>query len=84
MNVRRILQRALSSPASLRFDEFRALVVAFGFQLKRTRGSHAIFGHPSIPELVNIQNAHGAAKAYQVRQFIALTERYNLRIEGDA
>ena len=57
------------------------LVEAFGFRLRRTTGGHHIYGHPAVDELVNLQNVNGQAKAYQVRQFFKLVERYNLRLE---
>lgn len=59
-----------------------SLVEAFGFFLSRTSGSHHIFTHPEISELVNLQEADGKAKPYQIRQFLRLVERYNLRL-GD-
>jgi hypothetical protein len=59
----------------------RRLVEAFGFTLARTSGSHHVFVHPSIPELLNLQEVHGEAKPYQVRQFLRLLERYALSWE---
>jgi hypothetical protein len=47
------------------------------------KGSHHIFVHASVPELVNLQEVDGKAKPYQVRQFLKLTEEYNLRLEDD-
>jgi hypothetical protein len=42
-----------------------------------------IFSHPGIPELVNLQEVKGEAKPYQIRQFLKLIERYNLRLEDE-
>jgi predicted RNA binding protein YcfA (HicA-like mRNA interferase family) len=56
----------------------------FGFRLARVRGSHHIFSHPDIPELINIQKVDGQAKPYQVRQFLKLVERHDLELEDDA
>lgn len=58
-----------------------SLVEAFGFRLSRARGSHHIFVHPDVRELVNLQEVKGEAKPYQVRQFLKLVERYNLELE---
>jgi predicted RNA binding protein YcfA (HicA-like mRNA interferase family) len=58
-----------------------ALVEAFGFRLSRVNGSHHIFVHVAIPELVNLQEVDGKVKPYQVRQFLKLVERYNLKLE---
>ena len=46
------------------------------------RSSHHIFVHPEVSELVNIQDVNGVAKPYQVRQFLKLMERYNLKPGG--
>lgn len=57
-----------------------SLVEAFGFRLSRVRGSHFIFVHPQISELVNLQERDGKAKPYQVRKFLQLVEEYNLTL----
>ena len=59
------------------------LVEGFGFKLSRTDGSHHIFDGPDIPELVNLQNVKGQAKPYQVRQFLKLVEKHNLKLEDE-
>lgn len=56
------------------------LAMAFGFELQRTSGSHHILVHPEIPEPLNLQEIGGEAKAYQVRQFLRLVERYSLHL----
>ncbi len=81
MNKRKLLQKLLASHNNARFDEVRALVEAFGFRLVRVSGSHHIFSHPTIPELMNLQEASGKAKPYQLRQFFRLVERNNLRLD---
>ena len=40
-----------------------------------------MFVHPSITELVTIQEIDGQAKPYQLRQIIRLIERYALKLE---
>ena len=57
-----------------------SLVKAF-YEQARVSGSHHIFIRPEIDELVNLQIVHGQAKPYQVRQFLKLVERYNLKLE---
>jgi predicted RNA binding protein YcfA (HicA-like mRNA interferase family) len=81
---RRLLQRAIARPASLRFDEAVKLAEALGFERSRTSGSHHIFTHPAIPELVNLQDVGNMAKPYQVRQLLKLVERYNLTLGDEA
>jgi len=81
---RRLLSR-LSQGAlqNVSFDDFADLVEGFGFRPSRVRGSHHIFVHPGVVELVNLQNAEGQAKPYQIRQFLRLVERYNLTLEDE-
>jgi len=74
---------SLNNPRSVRFSDAVALVEAFGFRLSRVRGSHHLFVHPGIAELVNFQEVHGQAKPYQVRQFLKVVERHNLRLGGE-
>lgn len=82
MNPRRLLRRVASgSLKNVAFEDMRRLVEAFGFELKRVSGSHHIFAHPDVPELVNLQEVDGEAKPYQIRQFLRLVERYALTME---
>ena len=69
--------------ANISFSDMRRLVESFGFELRRTRGSHHIFVHPEVPELLNLQEVRGEAKPYQIRQFLRLVERYALSLEGE-
>jgi predicted RNA binding protein YcfA (HicA-like mRNA interferase family) len=57
------------------------LAQGFGFQQARVSGSHHVFVHPDLPELLNLQEVSGQAKPYQIRQFLRLVERYNLKLE---
>jgi hypothetical protein len=77
----KILQKILSGSRNVRFGDMMTLVNAFGFRLSRTKGSHHIFTRAGVYELVNLQNVHGQAKPYQIKQFLNLVERYNLKIE---
>ena len=81
MNRKRLLRR-LSEGAlhNVAFEDMTNLVEGFGFRLARVSGSHHIFTHPAISELVNLQEVRGEAKPYQIRQFLRLVERYNLRL----
>jgi predicted RNA binding protein YcfA (HicA-like mRNA interferase family) len=83
VNPHKLLKKALSSPANLRFEEACALARAFGFHLSRVRGSHHIFAHQNVRELVNLQDVKGRAKPYQVKQLLALVEGYNLSLGGE-
>lgn len=81
MKPRKILEKALASTANVSFADMRRLVEAFGFRLSRVSGSHHIFAHADVRELVNLQDVKGKAKPYQVRQFLKLVEEYNLTLK---
>jgi len=82
VDPKRLLARiARGDVANVSFSDMQRLVQAFGFELRRTTGSHHVFVHPELRELVNLQEVRGQAKPYQVRQFLRLVERYGLRME---
>ena len=81
MKIRKLLDKALRSPKSLRFSEAVRLAEAFGFRFDRTVGSHHIFVHPSVDQLLNLQDEGGQAKAYQIKQLLKLVEQNALDIE---
>jgi predicted RNA binding protein YcfA (HicA-like mRNA interferase family) len=70
--------------ANVRFSDSCRLLEALGFQQIRRSGSHHIFRHPRVAELVNLQDVRGQAKPYQLRQALRLIERYNLTLEDDS
>ena len=81
MKTYKILVQILNNREGSRFAELQQLLKGLGFTLERINGSHHIFKHPAVAELVNIQEVGGKAKPYQVRQILALIEKYNLEIE---
>ena len=82
MNPKNLLRKlAQGSLHNVHFADMKTLVEAFGFRLLRVAGSHHVFGHPSVVELVNLQEVRGEAKPYQIRQFLRLAEKYNLSVE---
>ncbi len=76
-----LLRLSRGATRNVRFSDLTDLVQSFGFELARISGSHHIFKHPHIAELINIQEVAGQAKPYQIRQFLRLVERHNLRME---
>lgn len=82
MNRRKLLARLASGALqNVPFADIADLAQGFGFGLLRQSGSHRIYAHPAINEQLNLQDVRGEAKAYQIRQFLRLVERYNLRLE---
>ena len=82
MNRRRLLRRLTQGALhNVPFSDMVDLVEGFGFRLDRVRGSHHLFVHPDVPEVLNFQPEGGQVKAYQIRQFLRLIEEYELRLE---
>ncbi len=84
MNRKRLLRRLMQgSLNNVAFDDFVDLVEAFGYQRFRIRGSHHLYSHPDIPELLNLQSQRGEAKPYQIRDFLHYVEEYGLQMEDE-
>jgi predicted RNA binding protein YcfA (HicA-like mRNA interferase family) len=78
---RRLLQKLLSGSKNIRFAEAVACAEAVGFRLSRIHGSHHIYVHANVPELLNLQDVNGQAKPSQIKQLLRPIERYNLAME---
>jgi predicted RNA binding protein YcfA (HicA-like mRNA interferase family) len=78
---RKLLAKILNNQKNVSFGDMVTLVEAFGFSRSRVTGSHHVFEHPNIPELINLQDHKGQAKPYQIRQFLSLVEQYSLTLE---
>jgi hypothetical protein len=74
--VEKLLADIRANPTSVRFAEL-AKVCRHYFGQPRQRGtSHQVYRTPWPGDpRVNIQNDHGKAKAYQVRQVLAAIDR---------
>lgn len=81
MKKRKLLEKILAGSKNIRFVEAAALAEAFGFRLDRINGSHHIFLHPDIPELINLQDVKGKVKSYQLKQLLNIIEQHNLQME---
>lgn len=66
---------------TLSFKDFERLLLAFGFDLYRQRGSHRSYRHPLARRMMVIQPRGNDAKDYQVRQFLDMIEEYGLTID---
>jgi len=81
LNKKKVLLKLVNNPVNVKFQDFILIVDAFGFVLVRTNGSHNIFLNKEINEIINIQNYKGEAKPYQIKQFLSLVEKYNLKMD---
>ncbi len=66
MKKAKLLKKLLSGSKNISFSDAATCAKIFGFRLDRINGSHHIFVHSDIPELVNLQNNKGKAFFYQV------------------
>ncbi len=81
MNNKKFLTKILLNQKNIKFADFVRLINSFGFKLDRVNGSHHIFIHNDIDEIINIQNVKGEAKPYQIKQFLKIIELNNLKLE---
>lgn len=81
MKKEKLLKKIMSGGKNISFNDMVKLVEAYGFRLHRINGSHHIFNHPQVDEIVNLQNAKGKARIYQVKQILSLIEKYDLKIK---
>jgi hypothetical protein len=80
----KLFRRILSGKeANIRFTALRAMLLYLGFE-ERTHGSHHVFIHRGVKDLINLQDVRGDAKPYQVRQVrrILLAYGFHLKLEG--
>jgi predicted RNA binding protein YcfA (HicA-like mRNA interferase family) len=82
MKPKELLTRcARGDVRNVSFVDLQSLVEALGFELKRVGGSHHIYAHPAVPQLVNLQREGNQAKPYQIRQLLTLIEQYSIDLE---
>jgi predicted RNA binding protein YcfA (HicA-like mRNA interferase family) len=68
----KLLQRLLSLPKDVRFDELERVLLWSGYTLDRTRGSHAIYiktGHPTLTIPIR-----SPVKSYLIKQVLDVIE----------
>jgi len=75
---REIYERLKRNPKNVRFTELCKAAELFGFRCRGGKGSHVVYVHEGIKEILNFQNVKGKAKPYQVKQLLKIIEKYNL------
>lgn len=82
MKPSKIYEHVQRFPRSvISFRDFERLIVAFGFVLQRTRGSHRAYKRADVPELLTIQPKGNDAQPYQVRKFLYMIEQFQLELD---
>lgn len=70
-NVEKLLTQMRNEPANVRFNDLKKVCQSYFGMPRQDGSSHAIFKTPWPGDpRVNIQNAKGKAKPYQVKQVL--------------
>ncbi|MFI5345320.1 MAG: type II toxin-antitoxin system HicA family toxin [Elusimicrobiota bacterium] len=80
MKEAKLVELARTNPGGLRFSDLCRLAEAFGFVFQRQKGSHRLYAHEGLRQIMNFQNDRGTAKAYQVRQLLECVDRNQLTL----
>lgn len=79
-NIQDILRNMRNNPKSIRFNDLCKVCEAYFGEAKQSASSHMIYKTPWQGDpRVNIQNAKGKAKPYQVRQVLHAIERLEVQ-----
>ncbi|GAB4373348.1 MAG: hypothetical protein Kow00128_22820 [Deltaproteobacteria bacterium] len=79
---RKLLDKARNNPAGVRFQEICLLAEHLGFTRRGGKGSHVVYEKEGVEEILTFQDRKGMAKSYQVKQLLAVIEKYRLEEEG--
>ena len=77
----KLYEQLLATPGTIiSFRDFERLLKAFGFEHKRTKGSHRHYVHANVPTVLTINPDGTSAHRYQVRLLLEFVEEYGLHI----
>ena len=77
----KLYEQLLANPKGIiSFRDFQRLLEAFGFEYKRTKGSHRSYKHPKVPVVMTIQPNGKDAASYQVDRFLELVSQFDLHM----
>lgn len=77
----KVLEQMRAEPANVSFNDLKKVCEAYFGKPRQSGSSHAIFKTPWPGDpRVNIQNAKGKAKPYQVRQVLLAIEKLESKI----
>jgi hypothetical protein len=74
----KLIDKARNNPAGFRFREICLLAEHFGFTRRGGKGSHVVYEKDGVEEILTFQDRQGMAKPYQVKQRLAVIEKYRL------
>jgi predicted RNA binding protein YcfA (HicA-like mRNA interferase family) len=76
----KVFDRVLEGRGAIGFRDFERLLLALGFRLDRTSGSHRIYMHPRATRPLSVQPRGNDAKPYQVRQLREMIDEFDLKL----
>lgn len=75
----KLYEQLLANPSKIiGFSDFERLLEAFGWEHKRTKGSHRTYVHRDVPAVLTINPDGKSAHRYQVRLLLEFIEEYGL------
>jgi len=78
--VEKILEMMRREPGNVSFNDFKKVCVSYFGKPRQDGSSHAVFKTPWPGDpRVNIQNAKGKAKPYQVRQVLQAIDKLGIQ-----
>jgi hypothetical protein len=78
----KLIGKARNNPSGLRFQEQCLLAEHVGFSKRGGKGSHVVYEKDGVEEILTFQDRMRMAKSYQVRQLLAMIEKYQLGEKG--
>lgn len=80
--IDRVVGHMRASPGSVWFRDLEAVCLHYFGPPRLSSGSHRVYATPWPGDpRVNIQNAHGSAKAYQVRQVLTAIDQLTAAVD---
>ena len=78
VKIQKLYEKAKTLPANLKFSELCQLAEKAGFEFRNQTGSHSVYKHPELKEMMNFQPDGNKAKPYQVKQLLRTIDKYGL------
>ena len=72
----KLIEKARNNPTGVRFQEICLLAEHLGFTKRGGKGSHIVYEKEGVEEILTFQDRKGMAKPYQVKQLLAVIEKY--------
>jgi len=74
----KLIEKAANNPAGIRFKDLCLLAESMGYRKRGGKGSHVVYEMDGVKEILTFQDHKGMAKPYQVKQMLAVIEKYRL------